>query len=386
MKRTLACLAAMALLAPVCSFGQTNITVLISSMPGTPVPTVGPGYAVVTTSHSDINVTYNATNQVFSLGFRNDNNALQYAGTNAVAYAVTNQRTTVPAGDQWAFLGAEGATFWSFPNGLTAAQNKKSLYLGWSGYGVSSGIFTGTGGGRFNLRVHSIENLTTPGSGDFYGYEVSGGSPVFRLSSSNAYANDFSLPAGGHSHVSLAFTAPGMFRVWLVASGTLVSTGQTVESEPLPLYFGIEQWEIPAGPSTYLAWRNAEFSVGQNADPLISGPAADPDVDGFNNLQEYAFGGKPLVPDAPVLQPTMQRPAGLPIMTARARTNATDLTWSIQASPSLQPGVAAWSTNGVVPVGAPRPVAELPGVAEIDWQLGNLTGATGFGHVKVNSP
>lgn len=386
MNRALAWLAAGSLLLPMATSAQTNITVLASSTAGTPLPAVGPGYTLATSSHVDINVGYNPTNQTFSLGFRNDDNGFQFAGTNAVAYAVTNQRTTVPAGSQWEFLGPPGGTFWSFPAALSTSQAKKALYLGWSGYGVSSGIFTGTGGGRFNLRVHSIENLTTPDSGDFYGYEVSGGSPVFRLSSSNAYANDFSLPAGGHSHVSLAFTAPGMFRVWLVASATLVATGQTVESEPLPLYFGIEQWEIPAGPSTYLAWRNTEFSVGQNADPLISGPAADPDVDGFNNLQEYAFGGKPLVSDAPVLQPAMHRPGGLPIMTARARTNATDLTWSIQASPSLQPGIAAWSTNGVAPVGAPRPVAGLPGVAEIDWQLGNLTGATGFGRVKVTSP
>jgi hypothetical protein len=170
-----------------------------------------------------------------------------------------------------------------------------------------------------------------------------------------------------------------------VASGTLVATGQTVESEPLPLYFGIEQWQIPAGPSTYLAWRNAEFSVGQNADPLVSGPAADPDADGFNNLQEYAFGGRPLAPDAQILQPTMQRLGVLTIMTTRVRTNATDITWSIQASPSLQ-HVAAWSDDGVASVGAPRPVAGLAGVAEIDWQLGNLTGATGFGRAKVTSP
>jgi hypothetical protein len=390
MKRALTILVAALLLAPAGLRAQTNTTVLVSSTAGTPIPVVGPGYAVVPSGHVDINVTYNPTNQAFSLGFRNDDNGFQFAGTNAVAYAVTNQRTTVPAGEQWSFLGEPGGTFWSFPGSLGNATNgaisKKSLFLGWAGYGVSGGIFTGTGGGRIDLKVHSIENLTTPGTGEFYGYEVSGGSPVFRLSSSNTYANSFSLPANGHSHINVAFTTNGMFRVWLVASGTLLATGQTVESEPLPLYFGIEQWEIPAGPSTYLAWRDAEFSIGQNADPLVSGPAADPDVDGFNNLQEYAFGGKPLVPDAPVLQPTMQRPAGLPIMTARARTNATDLTWSIQASPSLQPGVAAWSTNGVVPVGAPRPVAELPGVAEIDWQLGNLTGATGFGHVKVNSP
>ncbi len=366
--------------------GQTNITVLVSSTAGTSAPAVGPGYAVVTTAHVDINVSYNPTNRTFSLGFRNDDNGFQFAGTNAAAYAVTNQRTTVPAGSQWAFLGPEGGTFWSFPASLSSATNKKSLYLGFSGYGVTAGTFTGTGGGRFNLRVDSIENLTTPGEGQFYGYETSGGNPVFRLSSSNAYTNDFSLPAGGHSHINLAFTAPGMFRVWLVASGMLLATGETVESEPLPLYFGIEQWEIPSGPATYIAWRDTEFTPGQIADPLVSGPAADPDADGFSNLEEYAFGGEPLVPDAPVLQPVLHRGGGWPVLTARARTSATDLTWSIQAATNLTPGTGSWSTNGITPVGSPRPIPGLPGMVEVDYELGSLTGGTGFGRVKVSSP
>jgi len=385
MKRVLTILAAASLLAPAGLRAQTNTAVLVSSTAGTPIPAVGPGYVVVTSGHVDINVSYNPTNQAFSLGFRNDDNGFQFAGTNAVAYAVTNQRTTVPVGSQWSFLGPEGGTFWSFPNGLTSAQNKKSLYLGWSGYGISNGIFTGTGGGRFNLRVHSIENLTTPGSGDFYGYEVSGGSPVFRLSSSNAYANDFSLPAGGHSHVSLAFTAPGMFRVWLVASGTLVATGETIESEPLPLYFGIEQWEIPAGPSTYAAWQPTKFSAGQIADPLVSGKAADPDADSFDNLEEYAFGGNPLVPDALLLQPRLQVSGSNRTFTLRGRTNATDLTFSVEATASLPPATANWATNAVTPAGTPRPIVGQPGLAEMDYQLTGL-GLQGFGRVKVTTP
>ncbi len=386
MKRALTILAVALLLAPVGLRAQTNTTVLVSSTAGTPLPAVGPGYAVFTSSHVDINVTYNPTNRAFSLGFRNDDNGFQYAGTNAVGYGVTNQRTAVPAGEQWAFLGPPGGTFWSFPGSLASSQTRKSLFIGWAGYGVPTGVFTGAGGGRFNLRVQAIENLTTPGSGSFYGYEVSGGSPVFRLSSSDAYPSAFSVEAGGHSHINLAFTATGMFRVWLVASGTLVATGETIESDPLPLYFGIEQWEIPAGPATYTAWRDAEFSAGQIADPSVSGPAADPDADGFSNIAEYAFGGNPLVPDAPVLQAVFERTDDLSILTTRARTNATDLTWSIQASPSLQPGAASWSTNGVAPVGEPRPVTGLPGVAEIDYQLGNLNGGSGFGRVRLTSP
>jgi hypothetical protein len=386
MNRALAWLAAGLFLIPMAASAQTNITVLASSTAGTPLPAVGPGYSLATSSHVDINVGYNPTNQTFSLGFRNDDNLVQYTGTNAVAYAVTNQRTAVPAGSQWEFLGPPGGTFWSFPAALSTSQAKKALYLGFAGYGVPTNTFTGTGGGRIDLRVHSIENLTTPGAGEFYGYEVSGGSPVFRLSSSNAYANSFSMPTGGHSHINVAFTTNGMFRVWLVASGTLLATGEIVESSPLPLYFGIEQWEIPAGPSTYAAWRDAEFTSGQIADPLVSGPAADPDADGCSNLEEYAFGGQPLVPDAPLLQPVLRRDVAPPVLTSRMRTGATDLSWAVQASTNLAPGIGSWSTNGVTPFGTPRSIPGHPGMVEIDHQLGTLTGATGFSRISVSGP
>jgi hypothetical protein len=269
MKRALTVLAVVLLLAQAGLQAQTNTTVFVSSTAGTPVPAVGPGYVVVASSHADINVSYNTSTRTFSLDVRNDANGAQYSGTNTVVYAVTNQRTSVPAGAQWSFLGPVGGTFWSFPSSLNSSTNKKSLYLGWSGYGVSSGIFTGTNGGRFNLRVQSIENLTTPGAGQFYAYETSGGSPVFRLSSSNGYNNSYELPAGGHSHVNLALTAPGMFRVWFVVSGTLVAGGQTIESQPLPLYFGVEQWQIPSAAAPVIALSGnltfGDVNVGQSA-------------------------------------------------------------------------------------------------------------------------
>lgn len=373
-------LTALVLLAPFGAAAQTNIAVLLSSTPGTPLPSVGPGYVVVPTSHADVNTSYDPATKSFSLGFRNDNNGTQYTGTTALAHAVTNQRTTVPAGSQWAFLGAEGAPLWLFPATLSTSTNRRSLYLGFAGYGVPTNTFVSN---RFNLRVAALENLTTPGAGQLYGYEVSGGNPTIRLSSSNAYTNDFPIPAGGHSHLNLAFTASGMFRVWVVASGTLLSTGENVESEPLPLYFGVEQWEIPAGPSTYAAWRDAEFLPPQANDPAVSGPAADPDADSFSNLEEYAFGGKPLVPDAPLLQPQFRRASGQPVLTARARTNATDLTWRIESAPGVSAGASSWSTNGVSPLGPARPVAGQPGLAEQDYQLG---GGAAFGRIKVATP
>jgi|GEM_PF-3815943 len=268
MKHVMPAIALLALLVPVRAAAQTN-TVLVANTAGTPVPTVGTGYAVVQSPHVDINIMYNTNNSTFSLGFRNDSGGIQYNGTNAIAYAVTNQRTTVPSGDQWSFLGPTGGTFWSFPSTQTSSASKKALYLGFAAYGVPADTFTGADGGQVRLRVHSIENLTTPGAGQFFAYQTQFSSPIFKLSSVPGYNNDYELFSGGHSHVNLALTASGMFLVWFVVSGTLVAGGQTIESQPLPLYFGIEQWQIPASsaPSIALGGNLAfgNVTVGQTA-------------------------------------------------------------------------------------------------------------------------
>ncbi|NBR70152.1 MAG: hypothetical protein EBT69_08260, partial [Verrucomicrobia bacterium] len=209
-----------------------------------------------------------------------------------------------------------------------------------------------TSGGGINLRVQSIENLTAPGTGQFYAYETSGGSPVFRLSSSNGYNNSYELSAGGHSHVNLALTASGMFRVWFVASGTLVATGETIESQPLPLYFGVETWQIPAAVEPlngYEAWKLASFSPTQAEDPLVSGPAADPDGDGADNLVEYALGGNPTNAAGslgPTVSTTNTSGTNWLRFAYRARTN--DPALVIQPVFKVSLTETNWSTNVVV--------------------------------------
>ena len=47
----------------------------------------------------------------------------------------------------------------------------------------------------------------------------------------------------------------------------------------------------------FAAWQAANFTPAQLADPLVSGPAADPDKDGIANLAEYAFNLPPLMSD-----------------------------------------------------------------------------------------
>ncbi|MCX6873863.1 MAG: PA14 domain-containing protein [Verrucomicrobia bacterium] len=53
----------------------------------------------------------------------------------------------------------------------------------------------------------------------------------------------------------------------------------------------------PTGGTPYSIWQAANFSPAQIADPLVSGPAADPEQDGITNLLEFAFNLPPLVSD-----------------------------------------------------------------------------------------
>ena len=52
------------------------------------------------------------------------------------------------------------------------------------------------------------------------------------------------------------------------------------------------------------AWRNVSFTPAQQADPLISGDAADPDSDGLNNFMEFALNADPLSGAAPPSLPS----------------------------------------------------------------------------------
>lgn len=56
-----------------------------------------------------------------------------------------------------------------------------------------------------------------------------------------------------------------------------------------------------SGTTDYEAWKGANFTALELADPLVSGDAADPDADGISNLLEFALGGLPKTSDVSIL-------------------------------------------------------------------------------------
>jgi len=67
-------------------------------------------------------------------------------------------------------------------------------------------------------------------------------------------------------------------------------------------FHGNELWKVAGGPSlrpsSFAEWKEEQFTPGQLADPLLSGPDGDPDGDGITNLGEYVHGGSPNRVDA----------------------------------------------------------------------------------------
>jgi len=354
-----------------------DVSVLVSSVAGARAydPAVGAGYVVLPAPHADLNVNWNASTQTFSGGFRTDSDSsgggafLQFGPEDAIAYLpATGQRERTSNASQNNFQGALGDTYWVFPSSPTASNNAYTLYLGLTAYGVADdGTFTDN---RIRWTVHAVENLTAPAANAFYGYSVSSGTVNMQLTTGPAYpAAQMTLLANGHTHLNLLFKAAGLYRVTLRVRGTLAASGQEVSSL-VPVYFGVEEWQIPATTMSYENWRMAEFTDQQAADALVSGPGADPDGDGFTNLQEFAFGGDPLVPDADLIRPRLERAGNSWILTVRQRTNASDLTITPQAAASL---LNNWSADLLNPQAQPRKVAL--GIDEFAYLLnGDLTG------------
>jgi hypothetical protein len=52
---------------------------------------------------------------------------------------------------------------------------------------------------------------------------------------------------------------------------------------------------------TFDQWRALNFTAAELADPAISGPNADPDLDGLQNYLEYAMGTQPEIAEDPLL-------------------------------------------------------------------------------------
>jgi surface-anchored protein len=110
-------------------------------------------------------------------------------------------------------------------------------------------------------------------------------SSVDGIDDSDAY---FLSATFGHAHFNWGFSRRGIYELDWQATGINRFNGETVESDLTTFYWAV---------GGYAQWLASYFSNRTLIDPSASGPQADPDGDGLNNLYEYAFDSHPRIVD-----------------------------------------------------------------------------------------
>jgi hypothetical protein len=164
---------------------------------------------------------------------------------------------------------------------------------------------------------------------------------------------------------TLAATGGTAPYTWSVVSGSLpaalsLSTGGVVSGTPTAsgaYAFTARASDHAAGYAEqafslnvltpYGYWKKTKFDATELAAPSISGNNADPDADGLPNLLEYAFALAPKTSDAGSGSPVMGESGGYPTFSYRRNKQATDLTFTIIASPDLSSGSWAEAAHTV---------------------------------------
>lgn len=140
--------------------------------------------------------------------------------------AVTQK--VVPADPAFAFLGMPGELVHVLPQDETEG----TIFLGIAGDEIELGIFEDD---TVQLKLVSVEG---PGQVSLYAVNAFGSPEVFFNTADGISDRDvFSVKVGGHSHQNWGFTAPGVYAVSLLASGTLVEESEDVQSQTVTFFF-----------------------------------------------------------------------------------------------------------------------------------------------------
>jgi len=191
-----------------------------------------------------------------------------------------------------------------------------------------------TGPGQIQVAGSAVTlttNATTNGSIGVTG-QLSG--PVGTPPASATY----SFTSGSNATLTATPALGFVFSAWTVDNVTTTS--------PLVLTMSADRTIGATFVQTYPSWTQLKFTVGEQANPAISGAAADPDGDGMNNLYEFVSGTEPKTGEQGKL-PVYTQPAGVPTLTFNALTSTlpyttitgesgTDLvTWPVVMTKSL---------------------------------------------------
>jgi surface-anchored protein len=136
---------------------------------------------------------------------------------------------TVPQSAAFSFLGRPGASIYVLPQD----EPEGVLFLGLAAGEVSTGTFEND---RLTIKLVAVEG---PGRVAYYEIDQFGVPSVAFNSADGITAADIvTVAPGSHAHRNWSFSAPGVYRITLQASGTLTA-GQEIRSEPATFLFEV---------------------------------------------------------------------------------------------------------------------------------------------------
>jgi len=130
-------------------------------------------------------------------------------------------QSTVPNNPAFGFLGEPGSMTWILPQTAHPAL----LALGLAAEEIETGVFVND---EITFTLRSVE-----GPGHVFLYSTDGfGNPAVHWNSRDGLGatDSKTLLAGGHEHLSWAFSAPGYYHIGIEAAGTLVDGDQAITS------------------------------------------------------------------------------------------------------------------------------------------------------------
>ena len=157
---------------------------------------------------------------------------VSYAPSEVLLLVTSKAARAVPTDAAFSFLGQPGDVFYELP------QNEEEglLFLGIATDELEKGIFA-------NDQVQmNLKSVTGPGEVYLYATDSFGQPNVFfNTTDGISEADAFVTKAGAHAHQSMAFSAPGTYRVGFDFSGKLAANGEETRSEKYELLFEVEE-------------------------------------------------------------------------------------------------------------------------------------------------
>ena len=157
-------------------------------------------------------------------------NEQEICATELVIRGGPETRQTVPDDTAFAFLGSPGAVV----NVLPQDETEGVIFLGIAGDEIEPGVFEN------DLVNLSLIEVNGPGHVSLYAVDEFVSPTVFFNSADGLSESDaFPISVGGHSHQNWGFTAPGVYKVAVQASGVKVGEQDATSSEIVVFTFDI---------------------------------------------------------------------------------------------------------------------------------------------------